>query len=372
MSEYHKIQTIFKRDMAQPRKPLIEGEWTLPEFAYLANNEWEFTEKVDGTNIRVTVAPDGAVEFGGRTDAAQIPAPLIAKLYGYFAPVKAELAAQFPEGAILYGEGYGGKIQGGSKTYGPEQDFVLFDILVSNAAYDTIKSCPRHCELINATLNDLITLEGFVNPAITRTLRNKILSGQTTSKEGRSNTLEQTEGERPRNTQLGGATYEQNLESPLKNLSACDQYRMAYAQSAASQTHGKGEQDRPCRSPSITATTQAGSGDCSVTPAIRRFIKRSESLSGSMPPECTCKIKDWWLGRDAVIGIAKQFGLRVVPTFGNGTLHNAVELARGGFRSEWGDFWAEGIVARPIVELKARSGARIIAKIKHCDFYIGG
>ena len=34
MTEYHKIQSIFKRDMTSKRKTLIEGEWTLPEFEY--------------------------------------------------------------------------------------------------------------------------------------------------------------------------------------------------------------------------------------------------------------------------------------------------------------------------------------------------
>ena len=78
MSEYHKIQSIFKRDMGKS-KALIEGEWSLPEFEFLANNEWEFTEKVDGTNVRV-IWRDGAVTFGGRTDDAQMPVQLSQRL----------------------------------------------------------------------------------------------------------------------------------------------------------------------------------------------------------------------------------------------------------------------------------------------------
>ena len=31
MNEYHKIQTIFKRDMERNGKTLLEGQWTLPE-----------------------------------------------------------------------------------------------------------------------------------------------------------------------------------------------------------------------------------------------------------------------------------------------------------------------------------------------------
>jgi hypothetical protein len=85
MSEYHKIKTLFKRDMSSKNKTLLEGEWTLPEFEYLAKNVWTFTEKVDGTNIRV-VFENGAVTYGGRTDEAQIPATLVARLNERFLP----------------------------------------------------------------------------------------------------------------------------------------------------------------------------------------------------------------------------------------------------------------------------------------------
>ena len=37
-------------------------------------------------------------------------------------------------------------------------------------------------------------------------------------------------------------------------------------------------------------------------------------------------------------------------------------------RSTWGDFEAEGIVARPKTELMARNGSRLITKIKCRDF----
>lgn len=79
MNEYPKIQTVFKRDLATKYKTLLEGNYSLPEFEYLKNNKWIFTEKVDGTNIRVCFR-DGKVVFYGRTDSAQIPAPLIKRL----------------------------------------------------------------------------------------------------------------------------------------------------------------------------------------------------------------------------------------------------------------------------------------------------
>ena len=53
MKEYHKIHTVFKRDPANKYRTLLMGEYSHPEFAYLRYNDWVFTEKVDGTNIRI-------------------------------------------------------------------------------------------------------------------------------------------------------------------------------------------------------------------------------------------------------------------------------------------------------------------------------
>jgi len=128
MNEYHKINTIFKRDMDTPHKTLIIGEYSDPVFGYLADNQWQFTEKVDGTNIRVMIQ-NGSVSFGGRTDNASIPAPLVKRLNERFLPQIDNLMSIFPDGACLYGEGYGGKIQKGG-NYRPDQDFVLFDVKV--------------------------------------------------------------------------------------------------------------------------------------------------------------------------------------------------------------------------------------------------
>lgn len=209
MSEYHKIQTLYKRDMASKRKTLLEGQWTLPEFEYLADNRWVFSEKVDGTNIRVT-CQGGNLTFDGRSDYAQIPVPLIKRLHERFLPLAARLAEVFDAGAVLYGEGYGAKIQGGGGKYRPDPDFVLFDV----------------------------------------------------------------------------------------------------------------------------------------------------------------RVGEWWLQRADVEDVAAKLGLDVVPVIGEGTLHDAVSIAKAGLTSRWGDFQAEGIVARPKTELRTRRGDRLIAKIKCRDFSV--
>ena len=130
MKEYHKIQTIFKRDPETKFKSLLIGEYSLPEFEYLADNEWTWTEKVDGTNIRVMW--DGVrVTFGGKTDRAQIPAHLIEVLMETFKPRMMQDKFGTEGDVCLYGEGYGVKIQKAGPRYISENaDFVLFDCKV--------------------------------------------------------------------------------------------------------------------------------------------------------------------------------------------------------------------------------------------------
>ena len=53
MTPYHKIPTVFERDPATKYKTLIDGKFATQELAYLSDCMWEFTEKIDGTNVRV-------------------------------------------------------------------------------------------------------------------------------------------------------------------------------------------------------------------------------------------------------------------------------------------------------------------------------
>jgi len=133
MKTYHKINTIFKRDMAK-KGQIMEGVFSEPEFEYLKGNVWVFTEKVDGTNIRV-MWNGKEVVFGGKTDNAQIPSFLVARLNELFYKItKRKIFKEiFGEegGTCLYGEGYGAKIQKGGGNYKSDgQDFVLFDVKI--------------------------------------------------------------------------------------------------------------------------------------------------------------------------------------------------------------------------------------------------
>lgn len=209
MNEYHKIPTVFKRNPDTKFKTLLMWEFATPELKYLADNPWEFTEKVDGTNIRIMRKEDRTIEFGGKTDRAQLPAPLVAHLNETFLPLADTFAELFEDTPVcLYGEGHGAGIQKGGGNYSPTQVFVLFDVKVGN----------------------------------------------------------------------------------------------------------------------------------------------------------------WWLKREDVASIGSKLGIPVVPVIGQGTLGDLVTRVRGGFNSQWGEFPAEGIVARPTVELRARGGYRIITKLKNRDF----
>ncbi len=130
MKEYHKIPGPFKRHVQGPDKnKLIAWNWTSPELEFLADVNWIFTEKIDGTNIRV-IWDGHKPEFRGRTDKAQLPPALLKVLEELFPE---ELLEQKfgAEPATLYGEGYGAGIQKGG-IYRPDPSFILFDVKVGD------------------------------------------------------------------------------------------------------------------------------------------------------------------------------------------------------------------------------------------------
>lgn len=149
--EYPKIDTIFKRDMQTKGNPIVVGRYSQPEFEYLAGNLWLWTEKVDGTNVRIHW--DGQrVTFGGRTANAQMPTFLLERLQQLFPPDRATNMfveefgapdADEPYSSVtLFGEGFGSRIQKGGGLYtagmpevartGLGVDFALFDVLVGD------------------------------------------------------------------------------------------------------------------------------------------------------------------------------------------------------------------------------------------------
>ena len=133
MREYHKIETVYNRDTTGT-KMLMEGSFRNETIEFLKDSQWIWTEKCDGTNIRIFW--DGhKVSFGGRTDSAQIPADLVNYLNATFgSPESEELFEQkFGETEVtLYGEGYGKKIQKVGSLYRDDVSFILFDVLIGD------------------------------------------------------------------------------------------------------------------------------------------------------------------------------------------------------------------------------------------------
>ena len=125
MNPYHKINTIWKRD--KKTGEVLDGQFSCDEFEYLANCRWEWTEKVDGTNIRV-IRSEGRWEFRGKSDNASIPAPLVEFLRGHFE--RWIPPAIGDDNLTLYGEGYGWKIQKVGPSYKKDPAFILFDVRV--------------------------------------------------------------------------------------------------------------------------------------------------------------------------------------------------------------------------------------------------
>lgn len=130
MTEYHKIDSLYRRDS----RGKFTDEYAREEFSFLADLQWEWTEKVDGTNIRLYYpgSQDPAFEgnelayISGRTDNAQLPPQLLRVLLELMKAMP--LGAVFTGPVVLYGEGYGANIQKGGGKYSAEPRFVLFDV----------------------------------------------------------------------------------------------------------------------------------------------------------------------------------------------------------------------------------------------------
>jgi hypothetical protein len=125
--EYPKIHSVFKRD----DRGRFTSEFSRDAFEYLYDNDWEATEKIDGTNIRIIWNADlHTVEVRGKTDRAQIPDHLHQVLLGMFGTEKF-IEFEYPS-MTIFGEGFGPKIQKGGKYLEGDPSFILFDIYLGS------------------------------------------------------------------------------------------------------------------------------------------------------------------------------------------------------------------------------------------------
>lgn len=78
--------------------------------------------------------------------------------------------------------------------------------------------------------------------------------------------------------------------------------------------------------------------------------------------------KDLWLKRDDVEDIAQCFNIEVVPIIMIGTLPEAVEIVKTRPNSTIGNAKMEGLVCKPLEEVRDRMGNRVVVKVKCKDF----
>ena len=78
--------------------------------------------------------------------------------------------------------------------------------------------------------------------------------------------------------------------------------------------------------------------------------------------------QDLWLKRDAIEDIAQCFNIEAVPVIMVGTLPEAVEFVKTRPSSTIGNAKMEGLVCKPLEEVRDRMGNRVVVKIKCKDF----
>lgn len=166
MKTYHKIKTVFERDL-QGTKKLILGQYSHELFEYLKDNEWVFTEKIDGTNIRICW--DGnRITFSGKSDNAQIPKNLLDYLQSTFGNEETEQMFEQMFGekeTVIFGEGYGKKIQKNGYLYSDEAKFIVFDICIGDT-YLEKSDVEQICEALDLECVPIVvegTLQDGVN-----------------------------------------------------------------------------------------------------------------------------------------------------------------------------------------------------------------
>jgi len=133
MKSYPKIDTLFDRDENFKVTNVFKNKY----INMLKDIDWVCTEKIDGTNTRVIWNGDGTYEIKGRNDTADIDKRLLtnlSKMMENRIHLFTEVFGDTP--VCLYGEGYGGRIQGNKFKYQSHEKFICFDILIGDKYVD--------------------------------------------------------------------------------------------------------------------------------------------------------------------------------------------------------------------------------------------
>ena len=177
--EYPKIHSLWKRkgwyfeqgqkisdDYQKGRQSFIEGDYAREEFGNIKH--WSVVEKIDGTNIRISFSQvdewRAPPTIQGRTSGTIIQSFLLPHLqeiatwdrldealirysYGPYKP------RSFND-LILFGEGYGPKIQKGGGNYRDAVGFILFDAIVDRRwlPHDDVERLATYLEIPSVPL----------------------------------------------------------------------------------------------------------------------------------------------------------------------------------------------------------------------------
>lgn len=178
MIKYPKIKPLYRRD--PETHELLYGEYNTPEIELCKDLVWQWYEKIDGTNIGV-VWNGYTVSFQGRTERAEIPANLRAALEKMFSGPEIEemFEQKFGETtAILFGEGFGGKIQAAGKRYSQNEDFILFDVYMPDSdlwlSMDNVLEIAEYFHIQAVPLLFEGTIEQAVELVSTNNLKSKM------------------------------------------------------------------------------------------------------------------------------------------------------------------------------------------------------
>lgn len=140
MKEYHKIETLWKFDPIT--KKHVPGAFYNRLVGLLKDNQWRFTEKIDGTNFRIYW--DGhKLSYAGRTLSATFSKEQIAYIEKKLVNQNMETVFEqtfMEKSVVIYGELYGEKIQSGgdyvrlngTPLSDDEIDFQVFDIMIED------------------------------------------------------------------------------------------------------------------------------------------------------------------------------------------------------------------------------------------------
>jgi ATP-dependent RNA circularization protein (DNA/RNA ligase family) len=135
MREYPKTDNLYKRN-PKKKSELLIGQFTRPEFELI--KRWHVSEKVDGTNVRLSFDRFGDFEYKGRTDNAQFTIGqenyLEDLCFTIRDAVKDNMANYGLTFMTLYGELYGPRIQAGG-NYSDDLGFRMFDVLVNDKTW---------------------------------------------------------------------------------------------------------------------------------------------------------------------------------------------------------------------------------------------